>query len=115
MAPTEHVRSAKKPRYDITTYYTITQNIPLIIFGSTLLLKLMQTFPFIITLGAALLGFVAGEMAVTDLAIHDWFEAHLHGLDYAVSISCALAVVAVGTYLSRRSAQAKAQEAGEAS
>src|SRR5574343_1705817 len=56
-------------------------SIPLIIFGSTLLLKLMQRFPVIITLGAALLGFVAGEMATTDRAVHDWFETHMHGLD----------------------------------
>jgi YjbE family integral membrane protein len=77
-------------------------SIPLIIFGSTLLLKLMERFPVIITLGAALLGFVAGEMATTDAAVHDWFEAHMHGLDYAVSISCAVFVVAVGMGLARR-------------
>ena len=77
-------------------------SIPLIIFGSTLLLKLMERFPAIITLGAALLGFVAGEMATTDSAVHDWFETHLHGLDYAVSISCAIFVVVVGLLLARR-------------
>lgn len=77
-------------------------SIPLIIFGSTLLLKLMERFPVIITLGAALLGFVAGEMATTDAAVHEWFEAHMHGLDYAVSISCAVLVVAVGMALARR-------------
>jgi YjbE family integral membrane protein len=77
-------------------------SIPLIIFGSTLLLKLMERFPVIITLGAALLGFVAGEMATTDAAVHEWFEAHMHGLDYAVSISCAVFVVAVGLALARR-------------
>ena len=77
-------------------------SIPLIIFGSTLLLKLMERFPAIITLGAALLGFVAGEMATTDAAVHEWFEAHMHGLDYAVSISCAVFVVAVGMLLARR-------------
>jgi len=77
-------------------------SIPLIIFGSTLLLKLMQRFPVIITLGAALLGFVAGEMATTDVAVHEWFEAHMQGLDYAVSISCAVFVVAVGMVLTRR-------------
>lgn len=77
-------------------------SIPLIIFGSTLLLQLMERFPVIITLGAALLGFVAGEMAVTDGAVHDWFEAHMHGLDYAVSISCAVLVVWIGLWLSRR-------------
>ncbi|MDM4767061.1 TerC family protein [Pelomonas sp. SE-A7] len=77
-------------------------SIPLIIFGSTLLLKLIESFPFIVVLGAALLGFVAGEMAVTDMAVHDWFETHMHGLDYAVSISCAIGVVAAGTWLARR-------------
>jgi len=77
-------------------------SIPLIIFGSTLLLKLMERFPVIITLGAALLGFVAGEMATTDKAVHDWFETHLHGLDYTVSIGCAVLVVAVGLALARR-------------
>lgn len=80
-------------------------SIPLIIFGSTLLLKLMERFPVIITLGAALLGFVAGEMATTDTAVHAWFETHMHGLDYAVSISCAVFVVAVGMALARRGKQ----------
>lgn len=77
-------------------------SIPLIIFGSTLLLKLMERVPALITLGAALLGFVAGEMATTDAAVHDWFEAHLHGLDYAVSLSAAVFVVAVGLWRGRR-------------
>lgn len=77
-------------------------SIPLIIFGSTLLLKLMERFPAIITLGAALLGFVAGEMATTDDAVRDWFDAHMHGLDYTVSIGCAVFVVAVGLALARR-------------
>ena len=40
-------------------------SIPLIIFGSTLILKLMERFPVIIVLGAALLGWVAGEMAMS--------------------------------------------------
>jgi YjbE family integral membrane protein len=77
-------------------------SIPLIIFGSTLLLKLMQRLPAIITLGAALLGFVAGEMATTDVVVHDWFETHLHGLDYAVSLSTAVFVVVVGLTLASR-------------
>lgn len=78
-------------------------SIPLIIFGSTMLLKLMQRFPAIITMGAALLGFVAGEMATTDVVIHDWFNTNLHDLDYTFSIGCAVLVVAVGLALARRS------------
>src|SRR4026209_2953571 len=47
-------------------------SIPLIIFGSAIILKLMDRFPVIITLGGALLGFVAGEMLIGDSAISDW-------------------------------------------
>ena len=47
-------------------------SIPLVIFGSTLLLHLMERWPVIITIGGGLLGFVAGEMLVTDPALRDW-------------------------------------------
>src|SRR5436853_1867910 len=50
-------------------------SIPLVIFGATLLLKLMERFPFIITTGAGLIGWVAGEMLVADAALRGWFEA----------------------------------------
>lgn len=76
-------------------------SIPLIIFGSQILLKIMGRFPIIITLGAALLGWVAGEMALSDPAIHDWAETQktLHMLAPAVG---AVAVVAVGKWLTAR-------------
>ena len=77
-------------------------SVPLIIFGSTLVLKLMERFPVIILLGGALLGFVAGEMAVSDAAIHGWFEAHMHGFEYVVSIVCALLVVIIGKLVANR-------------
>ena len=47
-------------------------SIPLIIFGSTLLLRLMERFPIIITLGGALLGYLAGEMLATDPGLMKW-------------------------------------------
>lgn len=86
-------------------------SIPLIIFGSTMLLKIMERFPVIITLGAALLGYVAGEMAVTDPSIHVWFEKNFHGFDYAVSLTCAIFVVAMGLWLGRRPAKKEGEEA----
>ena len=51
-------------------------SIPLIVFGSTIMLKLMSKFPIIITLGGALLGYLAGDMLVTDPAIVGWVNAH---------------------------------------
>jgi YjbE family integral membrane protein len=47
-------------------------SIPLIIFGSTMLLKVMERFPIIITAGAALLGFLAGEMILSDPSFKVW-------------------------------------------
>lgn len=77
-------------------------SIPLIIVGSQLLLKLMSRWPVIITLGAALLGFVAGEMAVTDPAVTEWFHQHFGHLDYIVGAACAVLVVGLGLTWAKR-------------
>ncbi|HEY0826424.1 MAG TPA: TerC family protein [Ramlibacter sp.] len=76
-------------------------SIPLIIFGSKLILGLMNRFPVIITLGAGLLGWVAGEMFLTDPAIHDFIERH-HYLHNVMPALGAVGVVAVGKYLGNR-------------
>jgi len=99
-------------------------SIPLVIFGSTLLLKLMERWPVIITLGAALLGFVAGEMAVTDPAIGGWVKATFTyvnekpmiggiSLEPVCGAIGALFVWAVGTWLARRKSAAAAPAPGE--
>lgn len=77
-------------------------SIPLIIVGSTLLMKIMERFPIIITLGAALLGFLAGEMFVTDPSTVGWFHANMAEADVLVGGACAVLVVAAGTWLQRR-------------
>lgn len=81
-------------------------SIPLIIFGSTLLMKIMERFPIIITLGAALLGFLAGEMLLTDPAFIGWFgKMGEHTILFAGVIGAAI-VVGLGTWLQKRSAKA---------
>lgn len=77
-------------------------SIPLIIFASTLLLKLMERFPIIITVGAGLLGFVAGEMAITDPINKHWIEQHAAWMEYVVPVAGALLVVLIGTQLAKR-------------
>lgn len=76
-------------------------SIPLIIFGSTVILKLMERFPIIITLGAALLGWVAGEMAMSDPSIAVW-AANQHALHTLVPAGGAIAVVVIGKWLTGR-------------
>jgi YjbE family integral membrane protein len=77
-------------------------SIPLIIFGSTLLLKVMERFPIIITLGAALLGFLAGEMLLTDPAVVARFPGLSHDVVNAAGAVGAVIVVATGMWLQRR-------------
>jgi YjbE family integral membrane protein len=77
-------------------------SIPIIIFGSTLIMKVMDRFPIIITIGGGLLGYVAGEMAVTDSAISGWIEEHAHYLHTWLPIAGAVFVVAIGKFLASR-------------
>ena len=87
-------------------------SIPLIIFGSTVILKLMNRFPVIITLGAGLLGWVAGEMAMTDPAIADW-AADQHMLHSVVPAIGAVVVVAAGKWLGGREQPETAEQPAE--
>lgn len=84
-------------------------SIPLIIFGSTLILKLMSRFPVIITLGAGLLGWVAGEMALTDPSTAHFVEQH-HYLHNVLPALGAAVVVAVGKWLTRGNEPAPANQ-----
>ncbi|MDE2369825.1 MAG: TerC family protein [Burkholderiales bacterium] len=77
-------------------------SIPFIIFGSQLLLRLMHRYPFIVTLGAALLGYIAGQMFVDDVALAAWSATLGRAGALAIEVGAAIAVVAVGTWLARR-------------
>jgi len=83
-------------------------SIPLIIFGSTLLLKLMERFPIIITLGGALLGYLAGEMLVTDPAVIGWYGPVSHTLAMISGALGAVFVVLAGMLIRRRHQQGAA-------
>ncbi|MEI6546976.1 MAG: TerC family protein [Burkholderiales bacterium] len=84
-------------------------SIPLVIFGSTLLLKVIERFPLIVWLGAALLGYIAGEIAMSDPAIVTWVEQqaqalHMsaHTLGQLVGLIGAAFVVGVSLLMLRR-------------
>jgi YjbE family integral membrane protein len=73
--------------------------VPVILFGSALLMKLMERFPFFVMVGAALIGWVAGEMIISDPAIKDWIDANMASLHVVAPIVGAVLVVAVGKIL----------------
>jgi YjbE family integral membrane protein len=74
-------------------------SIPWVVFASRLLLSLMRRFPVIITLGAALLGWVAGEMAMADVASKGWVDAQAPFLYYVAPATGAIGVVLLGKWL----------------
>jgi YjbE family integral membrane protein len=92
-------------------------SIPIIVWGSQLVLKLMDRYPFIITFGGMLLGWIAGTMAVTDPGVAQWVPmttpdaaggkpAVVSTVYYAAAIGGALFVLVVGKWFaSRRKAE----------
>jgi YjbE family integral membrane protein len=80
-------------------------SIPLVIFGATVLMRLMERWPIIITLGAAILGWVAGEMAVTDPVVTHWVEENAMYLHWVAPAAGALLVVIIGKWLAARAAK----------
>jgi YjbE family integral membrane protein len=79
-------------------------SIPIIIWGSQLVLKLMDRFPLIITAGGMLLGWIAGTMAHTDPAVRNWMP-QTNTWSYGLGVAGALGVFLVGTVLKKRAQQ----------
>ncbi len=98
-------------------------SIPLIIFGATLIMMLLNRFPIIVIAGGALLGWIAGEVLATDPAYAEWLAARLPNAKTVFEIGGAVLVVAVGyalRYRARKRAHAEPvdlaeEKAGDAS
>lgn len=88
-------------------------SIPLVVYGATILIKLINRFPLIVTLGAALIGYVAGEVIVTDPAVAHWVETHAHWMHVVVPLLGAIVVID-GARLFGPKAKEKPHPAGEA-
>jgi YjbE family integral membrane protein len=86
----------------------LAMSVPLIIAGSTWLMRAMERLPQIVTLGAALLGYLAGQMLVTDPATQAWFDGRLAEAGLACGAAGAVLVVATGQWLRRRGRRRRA-------
>ncbi|MCD2167620.1 TerC family protein [Comamonas koreensis] len=76
-------------------------SIPLVIFGSTLMIKLMERFPVIVILGAGLIGWVGGETIMNDKLLHGFVAAN-PALHYLAAAAGAALVVGLGLWLQKR-------------
>jgi len=81
-------------------------SIPIIVWGSQLVLKLMDRFPIIITLGGMLLGWIAGTMIHTDPGLVN-FIPQAKAWYYGLGIAGALLVLAIGKLAARKRANAQ--------
>jgi YjbE family integral membrane protein len=82
----------------------IAFSIPLIIWGSGVILHLLQKFPLLIYLAAGVIGYAAGEMFVSDRKVLQWIPEHLHSVHWIVPAASALLVIAFGGWKRRSSA-----------
>jgi YjbE family integral membrane protein len=87
-------------------------SVPIIVWGSTLVLKLIDRFPIVVTLGGGLLGWIAGGMLVTDIAVVDQVGAIPIAVKIAAEITGALIVVIIGKWLAGRKTAKKERAHG---
>ena len=75
-------------------------SIPMIVAGSAIIMTMLDRFPLLVWAGAALLGWIAGELFVTDVGVASYLgAARAHALEYPFAIGGALIVVAIGAWL----------------
>ncbi len=87
--------------------FGLTLSVPIIVWGSTLVLKLIDQYPLVVTLGAGLLGWIAGGMLITDTALAGWLDTVQGPVRLIAEIAGALLVMGLGIWLGRRAAAAR--------
>ena len=90
--------------------FGILVSIPIVVWGSKIVLTMMDKFPIVITLGAALLGWIAGGMLLTDPAMPGALAKSVPYANYVFSAVGAVLVVVVGKMIASRQAPVSAQD-----
>jgi YjbE family integral membrane protein len=82
--------------------FGIALSLPLVVWGSGILARLMNRFPWIIWIGGGILGYVAGEMILKDRLVHDWLGAWSDRLHVPVALGLAVIITALGWWYAQR-------------
>lgn len=77
-------------------------SVPIIVWGSQLVMKIMDRYPVTIAIGAGLLGWIAGDMVVTDVTTKEWVSTQAKYLHWVAPVVAALIVITVGKVLAVR-------------
>lgn len=95
--------------------FGLVVSIPLIVWGSTLVLKLLDRFPIIVAAGAALLGWIAGGLIINDPAGDRWPMLDAPAAEFGAHVAGAIFVVALGYALKRRMLRRVSSHASDSS
>jgi YjbE family integral membrane protein len=82
----------------------IALSLPIVVWGSGFLARLMTRQPWIIWIGGGILGYVAGEMITDDPLVRAWLGSHADTVDDFVSVLLAAALTLLGWWLARAAA-----------
>ncbi|MGZ7443839.1 TerC family protein [Paenibacillus sp. TH7-28] len=78
-------------------------SVPIMVWGSTLILKLTERFPIVITIGAAVLAWTSAKMIVQEPLIDDLFTSNW--IKYGFEVLVIVAVIGIGTQMKKRKAR----------
>jgi YjbE family integral membrane protein len=81
-------------------------SVPIIVWGSKLVIQWIERFPVIIMFGAGLLGWIAGGLLTTDTVSRTWIDAQAAYLHWLVPLGCSVLVIGVGKWLAARALKA---------
>jgi YjbE family integral membrane protein len=84
--------------------FGIALSLPIVVWGSGFLARLMTRQPWIIWIGGGILGYVAGEMITDDPVVRGWLGAHADTVDDFVSLLLAAGLALLGWWLARTAA-----------
>ena len=77
-------------------------SVPLVIFGSQIIMRLIERLPMLVPAGGGLLGYIAGDLATDDPVVAPWIEVHVPLVDWLAPIVGMAVVVLPGVWLARR-------------
>jgi YjbE family integral membrane protein len=85
----------------VLVVFGIAFSLPLVVWGSGILARLMNRFPWIIWLGGGILGYVAGEMMLKDRVVSGWLGHAAEVLHYPLPIGLFVALAGLGWWFAR--------------
>jgi YjbE family integral membrane protein len=90
----------------VLVVFGIALSLPLVVWGSGILARLMGRYPWIVWLGGGILGYVAAEMILKDRVIHQWLgEGVVDALHYPLPLALGVGITVLGWWFAQLSRQ----------